>query len=80
MTELQQALAVELATTDLDDDNITEPELLVSVCLGLVKIDRTSAIIRLVHFTAQDYFVRTRSKLFPEAQENSYSLSELPHA
>jgi len=69
VTELQHALAVELATTELDEDNIIEEELLVSVCLGLVEVDRMSAIIRLVHFTAQDYFVRTRLKLFPEAQK-----------
>ncbi|KAH0558820.1 hypothetical protein GP486_004540 [Trichoglossum hirsutum] len=40
----------------------------VSVCAGLVTIDQESKIIRLVHYTTQEYFVRIRMTRFPCAQ------------
>ncbi|KAF2867352.1 ankyrin repeat-containing domain protein [Massariosphaeria phaeospora] len=56
--EICCALAVELHDTELDSENIPDVEDLVSVCAGLVVIDPESAIIRLVHYTAQEYFER----------------------
>ncbi|KAF3809380.1 hypothetical protein GCG54_00011579 [Colletotrichum gloeosporioides] len=66
--ELQHALAVESGTTELDKDNITELEDVVSVCAGLVTIDEESRIIRLVHYTTQEYFERTAERWLPDAQ------------
>jgi hypothetical protein len=40
----------------------------VSVCAGLVVIDEGSAIIRLVHYTTQEYFKRIIDKWNPSAQ------------
>ncbi|KAJ4857386.1 ankyrin repeats (3 copies) domain-containing protein [Trichoderma breve] len=65
--ELQHALAVEISKPDLDEDNLPEIEDLVSVCAGLVTVDEESNIIRLVHYTTQEYFERTQSHWFPNA-------------
>ncbi|KAI3323271.1 hypothetical protein HD806DRAFT_106967 [Xylariaceae sp. AK1471] len=35
---------------------------------GLVTIDKESSVVRLVHYTTQDYFVRSQSTWFPTAQ------------
>ncbi|KAI1377192.1 hypothetical protein F4677DRAFT_459094 [Hypoxylon crocopeplum] len=66
--ELQHALAVEIGEEELDEDNIPDIDLMVSVCAGLVTIDEESGIVRLVHYTAQEYFDKTQSQWFSEAQ------------
>lgn len=69
-SELQHALAVEVSEVKLDNNNLLKIEDIVSVCAGLVTIDKESNIIRLVHYTAQEYFERTQSQWFPNAQAN----------
>ena len=66
-SELQHALAVEIGESQLDADNVPQDEDIVSVCAGLVTIDDESRIIRLVHYTTQEYFDRTWQKWFPNA-------------
>jgi hypothetical protein len=66
--ELQQALAVEIGEPELAEENFPELEDMVSVCAGLVTVDKESDIIRLVHYTTQEYFERTREFWFPEAE------------
>jgi ankyrin repeat protein len=68
ITELRHALAVELVETSFDPDNIVDIEDIVSVCAGLVTVDKTSNIIRLVHYTAQEYFERVRHTWRPHGQ------------
>ena len=46
--ELQHALAVVPDTTNLDPDDITDDEILTSVCAGLVVIDEERNVIGLV--------------------------------
>jgi ankyrin repeat protein len=65
--ELQHALAVETGASELDPENIPDIEDVVSVCAGLVTVDKESSIIRLVHYTTQDYFERTHRTWFPNA-------------
>ena len=43
---------------------------MVSVCARLVAVDRESNIIRLVHYTTQEYFKRTQKDWFPDAETN----------
>ena len=69
VTELRQALAVELGSRELDKSGLPALTRLVSVCAGLVAVDRQSQIIRPVHETTQIYFERNRLKLFPRAQQ-----------
>jgi hypothetical protein len=59
-TELQQAIAVGDGDSEVDEDNIPEVESMVSVCAGLVTIDEESNIIRLAHYTTQQYFEQTQ--------------------
>ncbi|KAI0147300.1 hypothetical protein GGR57DRAFT_258771 [Xylariaceae sp. FL1272] len=66
--ELQHALAVEVSEPKLDQDNVPEVEDAVSFCAGMVTVDEESSVVRLVHYTTQDYFVRTQSKWFPTAE------------
>lgn len=68
--ELQYALAVEVGESELDKDNLREIEDIISVCSGLVTIDKASNVIRLVHYTAQEFFERTQSHWFQNA--NTY--------
>jgi hypothetical protein len=68
--ELCHALAVEVGELELDKDNIPDIEEIVSVCAGLVTIDKESEIIRLVHYTAQDYLTSILEKWNPSAQDD----------
>ncbi|KAL9121680.1 MAG: hypothetical protein Q9187_001757 [Circinaria calcarea] len=68
--QLQCALAIEPGDTSLDKDALPDEHLMVSVCAGLVVIDRKNNIIRLVHYTAMEYFKSTRTTRFPYADRN----------
>ena len=68
--ELSHALAVEVGESELDPDNIPDIQDMVSVCAGLVAIDEESNIIRLVHYTTQEYFERIRETWIPRAQQD----------
>lgn len=46
---------------------------MVSVCAGLVTVEEQSHIIRLVHFTAQDYFRQTWTIWFPQENHEIWS-------
>ncbi|KAI9783788.1 MAG: hypothetical protein M1839_003124 [Geoglossum umbratile] len=81
--EIQCALAVEqryLQAVEQQDINIvhnwkpdvdflSNEDILLSLCAGLVIIDRESNIIRLVHYTTQAYFERCRDQRFPDGQK-----------
>lgn len=67
-TELQVAVAIRPGDEELNEKHLTEIEDLVSDCAGLVTIDDESNVVRLVHFTTQDYFERTRATWFPDAE------------
>jgi len=66
--EVQHAIAAESGDEDFDEDALPDEDVLVSVCAGLVTIDQQSKIIRLVHYTTQEYFERIRITRFPDAQ------------
>ncbi|KAF4454898.1 vps9-ankyrin repeat-containing, partial [Fusarium albosuccineum] len=65
--EIQHALALRDGDAQLHRDGSPEAELLVSVCCGLVTVNEKSRTIRLVHYTAQDYFEQNRKVFFPHA-------------
>ncbi|KAL5371349.1 hypothetical protein DPSP01_014323 [Paraphaeosphaeria sporulosa] len=65
--ELCCALAVEPEEGELDPDNLPNFEDLLSVCAGLVVVDQESAVIRLVHYTTQEYFERIGDIWDPDA-------------
>ncbi|KAI1451655.1 hypothetical protein F4805DRAFT_82906 [Annulohypoxylon moriforme] len=65
--ELRHALAVEIDEEELDEENLTAVELMVSVCAGLVTVEKENNVIRLVHYTTQEYFDQKQAQWFPEA-------------
>ncbi|KAL6833536.1 ankyrin repeat-containing domain protein [Trichoderma sp. SZMC 28015] len=68
ITEMRHALAVREHMTAFDTDYMPDVKDLKSVCAGLVTTDEESGIIRLVHYTAQEFFQKTQEKWFPEAE------------
>lgn len=66
--ELQHALSIEPGDDELDEDNFLDANDLTSVCAGLVIIEQERQLIRLVHYTTQEYFERRRDELFGDIQ------------
>jgi ankyrin repeat protein len=66
-SELQHAVAIKFSKSKLDQGDLPQIGDMVSVCAGLVDIDKKSNIIRLVHYTAQEYFEQKQKELFPKA-------------
>ncbi|KAF3288586.1 hypothetical protein TWF970_005649 [Orbilia oligospora] len=74
-SELLHALAVEIDDTEFEEENISDIEFIVSVCCGLVTVERESGrrsdnqsgMVRLIHYTTQEYLQRERMKWFPNA-------------
>ncbi|KAF4456044.1 Ankyrin repeat domain-containing protein 50 [Fusarium austroafricanum] len=66
--ELQHALAVEMDEPEIDDDNLPGIDDIVSVCSGIVTIDSESDVIRLIHYTAQEFFAKKQKEWLPFAQ------------
>jgi ankyrin repeat protein len=72
--ELQAALTVEVGELDLDKENLPDLVDMVSACAGLVTVDEQSNIIRLLHYTAQEYFERNQSTWFSKAHDEFGSI------
>jgi len=53
--ELCQALGVQLGSADFDAGNIPSMSTLVNCCQGLITVDKEASIVRLIHFTLQEY-------------------------
>ncbi|KAI5456455.1 nucleoside phosphorylase [Mariannaea sp. PMI_226] len=67
-SELYHALAVNIGNSELDRQNFTQVDIMVSVCAGLVAVDEESGNIRLVHYTIEEYLKDTLEKWFPNAE------------
>ncbi|RKL32474.1 hypothetical protein BFJ72_g10417 [Fusarium proliferatum] len=66
--ELRHALAVEVGKAELNRDALPETNIILQVCVGLVTVGESDGIIRLVHYTTQEYFEKTKITWFPEAE------------
>jgi hypothetical protein len=69
--EIQHAIAVmnfEPDDTTLDEEGLTDEAELITVCGGIAVIDQDSRVLRLVHYTTQEYFERHGREIFPSAQ------------
>jgi hypothetical protein len=75
--ELRHALAVEPGTHRLDKINLCPVKDMVSSCTGLVTDD--SNIIRLVHYTTQEYFQQCGLKFFEDVQKDIIATSCLTY-
>ena len=67
LDELQHALAVRRGDQALDEEALEDETLIISVSAGLITLDAQSRAIRLVHFSVEEYFEKTRSRWFPDA-------------
>ncbi|KAF5989791.1 ankyrin protein [Fusarium bulbicola] len=66
--ELRHALAIEVGTEELNMDAMPDTDIMLQVYIRLVTIDKSLGIIRLVHYTTQDYIDKTRKTWFPKAE------------
>ncbi|KAJ6592423.1 ankyrin repeat-containing domain protein [Mycena capillaripes] len=66
--ELQIALAVEPDMQQVNDENLMDIDIILSVCAGLVIVDKESSVVRLVHYTTQEYLDSIQAQDFPDAQ------------
>jgi hypothetical protein len=67
-SELLKLLRVGSGKTELGEESMTDLDDMISACVGLVTIDTGSNLVRMAHFTAQEYFQRTRQQWFPDAE------------
>ncbi|KAF8448612.1 hypothetical protein BDZ91DRAFT_786976 [Kalaharituber pfeilii] len=72
ITELQHALATEIGSSKFDPEALTEMTILLSICAGLVVVNqqnvRGNGRTQFVHYSAQEYFVKRSTELFPDAE------------
>ncbi|KAJ7323032.1 ankyrin repeat-containing domain protein [Mycena albidolilacea] len=62
------ALAIEPGTKCLDNNNLLDIDIILSVCAGLVVVPEQHSVVRLVHYTTQEYLDSVQAQLFPDAQ------------
>ncbi|KAL7961672.1 ankyrin repeat-containing domain protein [Trichoderma compactum] len=67
-SELRHALATKEGEPNHCDDNLSDPGEIVAVCAGLVTVDEQSGVIRLVHYTTQEYLEQSQMVWFPGAE------------
>ena len=67
--ELRHALAIrpEICENDIDEDFLCAIEDIVSACAGLIEVEHESKTVRLVHLTAEKYFLHTAEPWFTNA-------------
>ncbi|KAM0229945.1 hypothetical protein ACHAPO_009667 [Fusarium lateritium] len=75
--ELQQICAIQDLPEDigLEEDDLPDADILTSVCGGLIMIDSDSQTVRLVHYTAQQYFEQFHSEKLKEARSSITNIS-----
>ncbi|KAL8812638.1 MAG: hypothetical protein Q9200_000866 [Gallowayella weberi] len=67
---LQEALAIDSEETDYDPEAIPPVSLILDVCAGLLIVDEEAGVVRLVHYTAQDYFDALAESRFIDAHSS----------
>ena len=67
--ELCQALAVEIGSPNLNNDNVPSIGILLTCCQRLVVINKEASNVRLIHFSLQEY-LRAHPQLFGTAHSS----------
>ncbi len=68
MLELQHALAIANNASNqsiIDDEQIIKPENIISSCAGIITMDKKTNVVRMVLYSAQEYFSTNRQTHFP---------------
>lgn len=68
--ELVDVLAIKSTERSLNKRNRPSQRLVVECCFGLVTLDEESAVIRLVHYSVQEYLLEHRAGIFPSGEES----------
>ncbi|KAI4236556.1 MAG: hypothetical protein L6R40_006112 [Gallowayella cf. fulva] len=70
--ELQHALAAESTEPPqgVDEEYIIHPDDIIHSCAGLITLDKKTNVIRMVHYSAQEYFSANRQTHFPSGHED----------
>ena len=66
--ELQHAVAITLGSSELNEYELVDVELLISLCCGMVVLEPETGTVRLVHYTVLEYLQR-RKELFGTPHE-----------
>ena len=64
--ELCHALAVKIGLPNLNSDNVPSIGTVLACCQGLVAVDKEASVVRLIHFTLQEY-LRAQPEIFGTA-------------
>ncbi|EEH34808.1 ankyrin repeat domain-containing protein [Paracoccidioides lutzii Pb01] len=64
--EIQHAVAISPEMSDLDEEFMPEVEDLISFCHGLLTVDRDRDVVRLIHYTAQEYLESALPQILPD--------------
>lgn len=72
IVELQHALAAESTEPPqgFDEEFIINPDDIIYSCAGLITLDKKTNVIRMVHYSAQEYFSVNRQAHFPRGHED----------
>ncbi|KAL9033586.1 MAG: hypothetical protein Q9180_005868, partial [Flavoplaca navasiana] len=72
MVEVQHALAAEstVPPQGVDEEWINNPNDIIYSCAGLVTLDQKTNVIRMVHYSAQEYFSANRQTHFPHGHKD----------
>jgi hypothetical protein len=75
--ELQQIYATQDLPEDsgLEEDDLPDADILTGVCGGLIMVDSDSKTVRLVHYTAQQYFEQFHSHKLMQARVSITNIS-----
>ncbi|KAH7198957.1 uncharacterized protein B0J16DRAFT_360560 [Fusarium flagelliforme] len=75
--ELQQIYATQDLPDDtgLEEDDLPDADILTSVCGGLIMVDSDSQTVRLVHYTAQQYFEQFQTEKLMQARASIANIS-----
>ena len=63
--ELLDALAIEDSERSLDPDNRPWQRQVLDCCFGLITLDGERSVVRLVHYSVQEYLLQHRDRIFP---------------
>ncbi len=67
--ELVDVLAIKSSERSLNKRNRPSQRLVLECCFGLVTLDEESSVIRLVHYSVQEYLLEHRAGIFPSGEE-----------
>ncbi|KAF5563258.1 ankyrin protein [Fusarium napiforme] len=68
--DLRYALATRSKYRMVCTQDLPFESTMISACAGLVALDESSKIIRLVHFTTQEYLIQNPNELFPLTEQD----------